>query len=159
MLLLPCGIFVLYGVEVKKVTMHEIMNANMTKSIKIPCDTSFKVGRISLDISPLSDNTWQVELIFLQVSQQNAPERRSLIAFRSFNFMPLIHNTHIISSIRIKECTHFGQTPGWGVMFLHPYWANILFKESERDVFGFKLGLFGPEFPYKICNAFTIHSL
>ena len=77
MLLLPCGIFVLYGVEVKKVTMHEIMNANMTKSIKMPCDISFKVGRISLDISPLSDNTWQVEVIFLQLSQSMRRQKKN----------------------------------------------------------------------------------
>ena len=38
------------------------------------------MGHISFDISPLSDNTWQVELIFLQVSQYCATraERTSI---------------------------------------------------------------------------------
>ena len=62
-------VLVLY---VSKKDINEIMNTNPVRSIKILCDISFKVGHISLDISPLSDNTWQVELIFLQVSQHCA---------------------------------------------------------------------------------------
>ena len=61
-------------------TMCEIISTNMKKNVKILCDMSFKVGRISLDISPLSDNTWQVELIFLQVSLSQDRATRTYIA-------------------------------------------------------------------------------
>ena len=71
---LPFVLFlVLYGFK-KYIAedINEMMNTNLVERIKILCDISFKVGHISLDISPLSDNTWQVELIFLQVSQHCA---------------------------------------------------------------------------------------
>ena len=54
------------------------------------------MGHISFDISPLSDNTWQVELIFLQVSQYCATRAERTSIWNIYNI--LILSKHYLST-------------------------------------------------------------
>ena len=77
-------------------------NSHFREWARIYCDKSCKVGRISLDISSLSDNTWQVEVIFLQLSQsmlrqkRNTAKCRSVLTFHSTNIITIAKSQIIV---------------------------------------------------------------
>ena len=114
--------------------------------MKILCDISLKVGRISLDISPPSDNTWQVELIFLQVSQHSASRtERTRTQIPHCTWLLKLHS-NIVNSIIIRECIYFRQILLCRNMFL--YLGLYPFTKNWRVVLGHKPCSFG----YQCCS-------
>ena len=85
------------------------------------------MGHISFDISPLSDNTWQVELIFLQVSQYCATRAERTSIWNIYNILILsklylstkIHQ-NIESSTNIFLLFGFVAKITWGVAATGP---------------------------------------
>ena len=88
-------------------------NSHFREWARIYCDKSCKVGRISLDISSLSDNTWQVEVIFLQLSQSMLRQKRNTAKCRS-----------------VLDCTWHSIAPTWSLLQSHKSSWYLIFLVS-----------------------------
>ena len=102
----------------------------------------FKVGHISFDISPLSDNTWQVELIFLQVSQYCATRAERTGIWNIYNIL-------ILSKLYLSTKIHPNIESSTNIFLLFCFVAKITWGHT-----GATLDTTGPTMD----SAFNLYS-